>query len=111
MPNETLTLPAIALALALPVGAAAQTIMDVSTLTDMDDVDVMTAGGDSLGEIEAVLVDTDGNPVAVAVEVGGFLGIGDSDRVISMERLTWQEGNYTIDITEEEVEELPEWDD
>lgn len=111
MLDTSLTTRVIALSLALPVGAAAQTMLDVGTLTEMEDIDVTTVGGDDLGEIEAVLVDTAGNPVAVAVEVGGFLGIGDSDRVIPMDRLTWQEGSYTIDITEAEVEELPEWDD
>ena len=103
-----LALPLFALA---PIAAAAQDIVDVGSLTDLEDIDVVTAGGENLGEIEAVLVDQAGRPVAVAVEVGGFLGIGDSDRVISIDRLSWADGNYTIDITEDEVEQLPEWDD
>ena len=104
-------LPALALAVALPAGLAAQTILDVGSLTDIEEIDVVTADGESLGEIEAVLVDDSGRPAAVSVEVGGFLGLGDSDRVIPVDRLTFQDGDYTIDITRDEVENLPQWDD
>ena len=103
-----LALPFLAL---LPAAATAQTLVDVGNLVSMEDIDVVTVGGENLGEIEAVLVDQTGTPMAVAVEVGGFLGIGDSDRVISLDRLSWGDGAYTVDITEDEVEQLPEWED
>ena len=106
-----LTVPALAAALALPIAAPAQTIIDATALRDIEEIEVVTADGEDLGEVENVLVDATGNPVAVSVEVGGFLGVGDDDRIIPMDRLTFQDGNYLITITREEVETLPEWDD
>ena len=106
----TRTLPALALALTMPAVLSAQTIMDVNTLEEIEDVDVLTATGEDLGEVEAVLVNESGSPVAIVVEFGGFLGIGDSERVIPFDRVVWQDGNYVIDITEEDAELLPEWD-
>jgi len=38
---------------------------------------------EEIGTIEDILVDTDGNPLAVIVSVGGFLGIGDKDVALS----------------------------
>lgn len=105
-----LTIPVLA-ALALPVAAPAQTIIDATALRDIEEIDIVTADGEDLGEVENVLVDATGTPVAVSVEVGGFLGVGDDDRIIPMDRLTYQDGNYLITITREEVETLPEWED
>jgi sporulation protein YlmC with PRC-barrel domain len=107
----TKMLTTLTLALALPLAAGAQTIIDASTLRDIEDIDVYTADGEELGEVEAVLVDQSGALVAVVVEVGGFLGIGDDDRVIGFDRLTHEGDRYIVTITRDEVESLPEWDD
>ena len=106
-----LFLPAAALALAAPFAVPAQTIVDAGNLQAIDEIDVVTADGEDLGEVESVLIDAAGNPAAVSVEVGGFLGVGEDERIIPMDRLTYQDGNYLITITREEVETLPEWDD
>ncbi|MBM9596096.1 PRC-barrel domain-containing protein [Roseitranquillus sediminis] len=101
----------VAVLLAIPAVASAQDIFDVSSLSALDEADVVTQDGENLGEVENVLIDAGGTPVAIVVEAGGFLGIGDSDRVIPLDRLTWDNGNYMVNITREEVEALPEWDD
>ncbi len=106
---RTITLSA--LSLILVAGAASAQTMDISSLTSIDDADVVNADGDKIGEIEEVLVDDSGTPVAAVVEVGGILDIGDEDIVISLEDLSYEDGDYATTLTEEQLEELPEWDD
>ena len=104
-----IVLPA-ALALA-PAAVAAQTVVDVQSLTALDDVDVVTADGEEVGDVEEALIGADGSLAAVVVEAGGFLGIGDENRVLPLERLTWQNGDFVTDLASEDIEALPEWDD
>ena len=104
-----ITLPA--LSLILMTGAAAAQSVDMSNLYSVDDADVMGPDGNKIGEIEEILVDVTGIPVAAVVEAGGFLDIGDEDIVVSLEDLTLDAGNYSTLLTEEELEDLPEWDD
>lgn len=95
----------------LPAIASAQTIVALDTLTPIEDIDVMSADGDNVGEVEEALIGPDGSLVALVVEAGGFLGIGDENRVLSVDRLTFQDGDFVTDLTAEEMESLPEWDD
>ncbi|SEK75162.1 PRC-barrel domain-containing protein [Roseovarius nanhaiticus] len=85
--------------------------LDIAQLRSVDDANVVNAAGDKLGEIEDVLVGADGKPVAYVVDTGGFLDIGDEDVVVSIDALQWQGGQYVSDMTEEQLEALPKWDD
>ncbi|WP_395515428.1 PRC-barrel domain-containing protein [Pseudorhizobium flavum] len=53
----------------------------------IDDLDIYGADGEEIGEIEDVLLNLDGTVAAVAVEVGGFLGIGDKDVLVDWSAL------------------------
>lgn len=91
--------------------AVAQTT-DASNYTDIDDVDVVGTDGGKVGEVEKVLVNDVGQPVAMVVEINnGFLDLGDSDIVMMLDTLTWENGRYTTSMTSSEIEELPKWDD
>src|SRR3546814_11054306 len=74
-------------------------------------MDVYGTGDEEIGEIEEVLMDASGEPVAVAVEVGGFLGVGDTDAIVMFDRLTLSGDRFTTTMTKEQIETLPEWDD
>lgn len=104
---------ALIAALVLPLaGMAAAQATDVSNYTDIDDVDVVGSDGDKIGEVETVLVDDAGMPVALVVEVNnGFLDLGDSDVVMTMDALTWADGQYATTMTSDEIQGLPTWDD
>lgn len=100
-------------ALTLPLAnvAIAQTA-DVSSYTDIDDIDVVGSDSNKIGEVETVLVDDTGMPVAMVVEVNdGFLDLGDSDVIMQMNELTWEDGRYTTTMTSEDISGLPMWDD
>lgn len=99
-----------AAALMLGTAASAQG-MDVSTLSSIDDVNIIGADGNKIGEVEEVLVDDSGAAVAVVAEVGGFLDMGDDDVVIMLDELTFADGEYSTQMTEEQLKELPTWND
>lgn len=101
-------------ALTIPFASAAfAQSMDMSTYTDVDDVDIMSStNNEDVGEVETVLVDDSGQPVAYVVEIDdGFLDLGDSEVVMNVDDLTWEDDHYTTSMTSEDVEELPTWDD
>lgn len=108
------TTPLLTLAIAglAAAPALAQTLLDVGSLRALDDAEVIGANGDEIGEIEEVLVDATGRPVAVSIDVDdGFLGLGDEEIVFSFEQLTWENGAYRTALTEAEIEALPRYDD
>lgn len=104
-----ITLPA--LSLMLMTGAAAAQSVDMSSLYSVDDANVLGPDGSKIGEVEEILVDVTGIPVAAVVEAGGFLDIGDDDIVVSLDDLTFDGGDYSTLMTEEELSQLPKWDD
>ena len=54
---------------------------------NLDDEDVYGADDNVIGEIEDVLLNVDGTVAAVALEVGGFLGIGEKDVLVDWSTL------------------------
>jgi len=100
-----------AVLLALPAAhAGAQGVIDVNELEEIEDVDVMNADGEEIGEIEEVLIDGSGQIVAVTVEIGGFLEIGDEELVMALDDLTWREDGFVVDLTPDEMQSLPRFD-
>jgi hypothetical protein len=47
----------------------------------------------------------------VVVEVGGFLGIGSDDVVIRLDQLRLEDNQLVTNMTKEQIEALPKWDD
>ena len=100
-------------ALTLPLaGAAFAQSADISGYTDVDEVEIMGSNNENIGDIETVLLDSSGQPVAYVVEIDdGFLDLGDSEVVMNVGDLTWENDHYTTSMTADEVEQLPTWDD
>jgi sporulation protein YlmC with PRC-barrel domain len=95
----------------VPPSTAQTTAAEATGYLELDDMDVVTPNGDKIGEVEEVLMDTSGQVVAVAVEVGGFLGIGDNDVIIRLDQLRLQDSQLVTTLTKEQIEALPKWDD
>jgi PRC-barrel domain len=81
------------------------------TVDQIDDMDVHAAGGDRIGEIDEVLMNAAGQPVAVTVEVGGFLGIGAREVIITLDQLRLDGQRFVTSLTRAQVEALPKWED
>jgi hypothetical protein len=78
---------------------------------DLEGADIVTSGGDEIGEVKHVLVDASGQPVAVAAEVGGFLGLGQKMVVIGLDRLQPKDDDLATTLSKEELQDLQAWDD
>jgi sporulation protein YlmC with PRC-barrel domain len=114
---------AFALMMALPTAALAQStwleidddslmVTPMSLSVDqIEDMDVYTSDGEEVGEVEEVLGTTQGEATALALEVGGFLGIGEREVVVPIDQLAMQEDRIVLDMTKEEIEALEDWAD
>jgi sporulation protein YlmC with PRC-barrel domain len=81
------------------------------TIDDLEDMDIYGPDGKEIGEVDSVLVDAAAKPVAIAAEVGGFLGLGEKDVIIGLERLTKEGDHLKVDMTKEQIAALPDFDD
>ncbi len=77
----------------------------------LDDMKVVGANGDKIGEINEVLIDPSGKVIAVAVEAGGFLGMGDKDVIVGLDQLQLQGDHFVTSMTKEQMKALPQWKD
>ena len=77
--------------------------LSVKQLADMEITD---SGGKRIGEVEEVLKTPEGKITAVSVEVAG-----DKEVVMALDQLRRQGDVLMTDLTEEQVEALPSWDD
>ena len=75
--------------------------------TELEDMNILSNDGEEMGEVEKVLVDGNGQPVAITAEIGGFLGVGEKIVVIGLDRLELRgddEPDVATTHTKEELE-------
>jgi sporulation protein YlmC with PRC-barrel domain len=75
--------------------------------------ELKNAEGDSVGEVQDLLIDQDGNVQHVIVEVGGFLGIGSKNVAVDLEDITrgGTDGKtFQLATTKDELTGLPEFE-
>ena len=75
---------------------------------------VRNAAGESIGDINEVVLGKDGKVAAVVIGVGGFLGIGEREVAVSFESLqlargTDQRTTATLNASKEALKSAPEW--
>lgn len=124
MPRGLPILPAAALIAALAAPALADDqaagyveVDDDSTMVEtygitadeLDDLDVYTADGAKIGEVEDVLADSTGTVTAVAVEFDGFAGMDDKEVIVGL-ALTLEGNRLVTDLDESQASSLPRWD-
>jgi sporulation protein YlmC with PRC-barrel domain len=78
---------------------------------ELEDMRIFGANGEEIGEIDDVLGDAAGQPSAVTLEVGGFLGMGEREVVIGLDEIEVDGLRLTLNRTREQIEALPEWAD
>jgi sporulation protein YlmC with PRC-barrel domain len=76
------------------------------SVNQLEDMEVTGSGGKRIGEVEDVLMTPEGKITALAVEV-----VGDKEVVVALDQLRRQGDVLMTDLTEEQVEALPSWDD
>jgi len=70
---------------------------------------VQDKNGVSIGSVRKVIVDSDGKPIAVRVDVGGFLGIGTKLVEINASELKYEQDRNVVTTTlrKPEIKALP----
>ncbi len=91
-------------------------LTDGDMWSEMTGFDGVEAEWVAIGEIEEVLLDRQGQMVAVLASIGGFLDIGDRDVILPLEnvRFSASETNeyaFVTNLTEDELAALPEVDE
>ena len=79
------------------------------TADQLDDMNVVDPQGNKIGEVDDVLVDQTGKVVAVTVEMGGFLGIGEKHYVLDITKLTPKDKVLQTSMTKEQLQQQPQW--
>ena len=74
--------------------------------------EVVSARGQDMGEIENLIVDGKGQVKGLVVQWGGFLGIGDKERVVPWNQVSYDHSSerVTIDMTKDQIQALPPYD-
>jgi hypothetical protein len=101
-PNGALTAPKF----------APQLLPDQMMASALVGTTVYNAAGESVGDVNDIVLAADGSPFALVVGVGGFLGIGEKDVAVSFGALsvsTDADGKLklTLDTTKEELDAAP----
>lgn len=84
---------------------------DATFMQSAEGVDVVNGDGDVIGEVEEILIDTDGAPAGFHLELGGFLDIGERDVRVPLDALSWSGTNYVSTMTEDQLNNLSEFDE
>lgn len=81
------------------------------TVGQLDDMDVMGPDGKKIGEVEEVLMDAAGQPVAVVVDVEHGVGMGDKEVIVGLDQLRDDGQTLTTALSNTQLGTLPIWDD
>ena len=79
------------------------------TVDDIEEMSVVGTDGEEIGEIEEVLASADGSQIAIATEVGGFLGVGEKDVLVPLGDARIVGDRIVLDMTKEQIEALDDW--
>lgn len=81
------------------------------SVDDLEGMSIVGPDDETIGDVSEVLMTREGEITAVSVGVGGFLGIGERNAVIELDSLNYNadDEELQLDMTREEIEQLPEW--
>jgi sporulation protein YlmC with PRC-barrel domain len=82
--------------------------------SDLIGAEVRTTGDEDVGPVDDLIIDENGQIVAIVVGVGGFLGLGEKKVAIGWDDVTMSGSNdeheLRIEATREELTSAPEFD-
>ena len=93
--------------------ASRSTGVDLQRVQNLIGTNVVGSNGRDAGEVENLLMDSSGRVRAAVIEWGGFLGIGEREALVPIERIRLggnQNERAQLTMTREELEALPRYD-
>jgi len=91
--------------------------VQISTLNgvsvkDLNDMTIYSSDGKKIGEIDRVLGDSSNTPKAVAVDAGGFLGLGKHEVVFPLDKLSKGDKAKQLEtaLSKDDIKNLEKWD-
>ncbi len=74
--------------------------------------EITNAGGDSIGEVNSVIIGDDGEVNAVVVGVGGFLGMGEHDVALKWDEVKPSPDGkeLKVSMTKDQLKAMPEYE-
>lgn len=83
--------------------------------SDLIGTEINTTGDEEVGSVSDLIIDQNGQVIAVVVGVGGFLGMGEKNVAIGWDHLktsgTGEEQEMRVDLTREDLQSAPEFED
>jgi sporulation protein YlmC with PRC-barrel domain len=72
---------------------------------------VKNSAGDTIGDVDSVLLDKNGKAVAAVIGVGGFLGMGEHEVAVAWNDLNISDNgrNVSVDYTKDQLKAMPEY--
>lgn len=102
----------------MPVEAGARKSLLTWRLSELEGTEVRTPGGDDLGEIHGLAIDSNGRVNYAVLSVGGFLGMGERLVPVPWDALKFSmagddgdEKVITLSATKEQLAKAPEFED
>ena len=77
----------------------------------LEGMEIQGADGKEIGDVDEVLTDNQGQMTAVSAEVGGFLGVGEKEVVIGLDKLRKDGKVLKTDLSRQEIEQLQSWEE
>lgn len=69
-------------------------------------MDAVDSTGEEIGQVEDMIIDRDGNVIAVIAEVGGFWDIGDTHVSVPFQDVEFTEFGVTLPVSEETINDF-----
>ncbi|MGF1623574.1 MAG: PRC-barrel domain-containing protein [Alphaproteobacteria bacterium] len=83
-------------------------------VTRLEGLDIVDAQGEDIGTVDYIAQDANGELYVIVSLDDGLLGIGDSQRVVSLSAFDYwaeEEALVLLDVSEASLEAMPEWSD
>lgn len=123
--RKSLLAGAIAALVAVPMGAAADSYSEgqtkpqmrsrmgtsgpVQTMTpsQLRGTEVVGLNGEQIGSVKTVVRSREDKNIHAVISAGGFLGVGDKEITVPLDRMRYEDGKLRLSATEDELKARP----
>ncbi|MFN4281917.1 MAG: PRC-barrel domain-containing protein [Alphaproteobacteria bacterium] len=78
---------------------------------DLEGMDVVGSNGEDIGDVDKVLADASGKPVAVSIDAGSFLQMNKKEVIMQISALQHRDGKLHTSMNKDQIGALPDHND